>query len=196
MKMWKKVLVSLAVVLVLFVLGSVGFLKWSGAWGVFFPSRVHETIAPEIPADLAEPAVLLFTKTNSGGTDNVWFYDLQADGLSLDDKRAPQLDQEKLGPVPSETLDENEHEKNNLPDALARWRQRDTTEHDRARTDQSFCVPKADIAANDYDLSINRYKEVEYEVVEHEAPKLILARLAQLEEEIATGRKELEEMIG
>ena len=65
MKMWKKVLVSLAVVLVLFVLGSVGFLKWSGAWGVFFPSRVHETVAPAIPTDLAEPAVLLFTKTNS-----------------------------------------------------------------------------------------------------------------------------------
>ena len=65
MKMWKKVLISLAVVLVLFVLGSVGFLKWSGAWGVFFPSRVHETVAPTIPPDLAPPAVLLFTKTNS-----------------------------------------------------------------------------------------------------------------------------------
>ncbi|MDA8848266.1 type I restriction-modification system subunit M [bacterium] len=140
-------------------------------------------------------AILLFTKTTVGGTDQVWFYDLQADGLSLDDKRAPQLDQEKLGPVPSETLDENDHEKNNLPDALARWQQRDTTEHDRARTDQSFSVPKADIAANDYDLSINRYKEIVYEEIDYPAPSEILDELSVLENEIQQGLEDLKKML-
>ena len=121
-------------------------------------------------------AILLFTKTNSGGTDNVWFYDMQADGYSLDDKRTPRPD------------------KNDLPDILARWQKRDT-EGNRARTDQSFLVPKAEIADNDYDLSINRYKEVEYEAVEYDSPKVILERLAALEEEIAEGRRGLEAML-
>ena len=122
-------------------------------------------------------AILLFTKTNSGGTDNVWFYDMQADGYSLDDKRTPQP------------------EKSDLADILARWRNRDA-EGKRARTDQSFLVPKAEIAENDYDLSINRYKEVEYEAVEYDPPKVVLARLAELEQEIARGRAELEGMLG
>ena len=104
-------------------------------------------------------AILLFTKTNSGGTDDVWFYDMQADGYSLDDKRTPQP------------------EKSDLADILARWRNREA-ESKRARTDQSFLVPKAEIAGNDYDLSINRYKEVEYEAVEYDPPKVILNRLA------------------
>ena len=117
-------------------------------------------------------AILLFTKTNSGGTDNVWFYDMQADGYSLDDKRTPQ---------PGES---------DLADILARWRNREA-ERKRARTDQSFLVPKAEIAGNDYDLSINRYKEVEYEAVEYDPPKVILKRLAQMEEGIAKGREEL-----
>jgi type I restriction enzyme M protein len=121
-------------------------------------------------------AILLFTKTNSGGTDNVWFYDMQADGFSLDDKRTPQP------------------EKSNLDDILARWQKRDA-EADRARTNQSFLVPKAEIADNDYDLSINRYKEVEYEAVEYDPPNVILERLAGLEEEIAKGRAELEGML-
>lgn len=92
-------------------------------------------------------AILLFTKTNSGGTDQVWFYDLQADGWSLDDKRQPLLDEAKLGPTPASALSEAEHAKNNLPDALTRWAQRDGSERQRARTAQSFCVPKSDIAA-------------------------------------------------
>ena len=121
-------------------------------------------------------AILLFTKTNSGGTENVWFYDMQADGYSLDDKRSPQPD------------------KSNLPDILTRW-QNLASEVDRARTDQSFLVPKADIAANDYDLSLNRYKEVEYEAVEYDPPQVILERLATLEAEIAKGREELEGML-
>ena len=122
-------------------------------------------------------AILLFTKTNSGGTDEVWFYDMQADGFSLDDKRAPQPD------------------KSDLDDILARWQKR-KAEMKRARTDQSFLVPKAEIAGNDYDLSINRYKEVEYEPVEYDSPKVIMERLAELEGEITKGREELEGMLG
>ena len=118
-------------------------------------------------------AILLFTKTNSGGTDDVWFYDMQADGYSLDDKRTPQPEQ------------------SDLADILARWRDREA-ERKRARTDQSFVVPKAEIAESDYDLSINRYKEVDYNVVEYDPPRVILTRLAALEEEIASGRAELE----
>ena len=164
--------------------------------GVLFgSSKAHKTLRKilveeqkldaivSMPAGVFKPyagvstAVLLFTKTNSGGTDNVWFYDMQADGFSLDDKRTPQP------------------EKSDLADILSRWQNR-AAEGDRARTDQSFLVPKAEIADNDYDLSINRYKEVEYEAVEYDPPKVILKRLAKLEEEIAKGREELEGMLG
>ncbi len=141
-------------------------------------------------------AILVFTKTNSGGTDHVWFYDVQADGMSLDDKRQELLPAAKLGPVPDEALSSEEHARNNLPDVLARWRQRDKAERRRARTDQSFCVPKADIVANAYDLSINRYKEIVHEEVEHVPPKQILKELADIEEEIRKGMKELEGMVG
>jgi type I restriction enzyme M protein len=140
-------------------------------------------------------AILLFTKTNSGGTDTVWFYDVDADGWSLDDKRVPLLPEEKLGPVPRTALDADDHAKNNLPDVLARWAGRNATERERPRTAQSFCVPKADIAAQGYDLSLNRYKEVVHEAIEHRAPKEILADLAKLEEEIQRGMKELEGML-
>ena len=122
-------------------------------------------------------AIVLFTRTNSGGTDHVWFYDMRADGFSLDDKRSPQ----------PETSD--------LPDILARWQNR-AAETERKRTDQSFLVPGAEIVGNDYDLSINRYKEVEYEAVDHDPPRVILERLARLEEEIVAGRKELEGLLG
>jgi type I restriction enzyme M protein len=140
-------------------------------------------------------AILLFTKTNSGGTDHVWFYDVQADGWSLDDKRTPLLSEDKLGPVPRTALSEDEHARNNLPDVLARWAERTADELERPRTAQSFCVLKADIAAQGYDLSLNRYKEVVHEAVEHRAPKEILADLAKLEEEIQRGMKELEGML-
>lgn len=141
-------------------------------------------------------AILLFTKTNSGGTDHVWFYDMQADGWSLDDKRSPLLSEDKLGPVPSTGLSEEEHARNNLPDVLARWQERNSGELKRERTEQSFCVPKADIAAQSYDLSLNRYKEVVHEEVEYRAPKEILESLAKLEAEIQQGMKELEGMLG
>jgi type I restriction enzyme M protein len=144
-------------------------------------------------------AILLFTKTNSGGTDNVWFYDMKADGWSLDDKRQALLSEEKLGLQPLKDgrsqLSEAEHAKNNLPDVLARWGQRNDSELERDRTDQSFCVPKCDIVGNDYDLSINRYKEVVHAVSEHRPPKAILAKLAVLEAEIQAGMKELEGML-
>ena len=141
-------------------------------------------------------AILLFTKTNSGGTDHVWFYDVAADGWSLDDKRTPLLPVEKLGSVPRESLTLEEHAKNNLPDVLARWNLRDHSERKNHRTAQSFCVPKADIAAQGYDLSLNRYKEVIHEEVAHKPPKEIIASLAELEKEIILGMKELEGLLG
>jgi len=140
-------------------------------------------------------AVLLFTKTNSGGTDRVWFYDVDADGWSLDDKRTALLPEEKLGPVPTVALSADEHAKNNLPDALARWRVRGSAELQRARTDQSFCVPKADIAANGYDLSINSYKEIVHDDVEYESPQVILDELANLEADIKQGIQDLRAML-
>jgi type I restriction enzyme M protein len=141
-------------------------------------------------------AILLFTKTNSGGTDTVWFYDVMADGWSLDDRRTPLLSEDKLGPVPCTRLAADEHAKNNLPDVLARWAGRAASECERPRTAQSFCVPKADIAAQGYDLSLNRYKEVVHEAVEHRPPREILGHLARLEEEIQKGMEELEGMLG
>ena len=121
-------------------------------------------------------AILLFTKTNSGGTDDVWFYDMQADGYSLDDKRTPH-------PANSD-----------LADILVRWQNR-AAERQRTRTDQSFLVPRAEIADNEYDLSINRYKEVDYEAVEYDPPIVIMDRLAALEAEIAKGIAELKGLL-
>ncbi|RAO22961.1 type I restriction-modification system subunit M [Micromonospora noduli] len=141
-------------------------------------------------------AILLFTKTNSGGTDNVWFYEVTADGWSLDDKRAPLLPAEKLGPVPDVALAKDEHAKSSLPDALARWFRRDGDELQRARTEQSFCVPKADIVEQGYDLSFNRYKEVVHEQVEHQPPVDILANLERLELEIQQRMSDLKAMLG
>ncbi|MEU6557805.1 N-6 DNA methylase [Streptomyces sp. NPDC046915] len=105
-------------------------------------------------------AILLFTRTDAGGTDNVWFYDVQADGFSLDDKRTPLLPQNRLGVRPTAgSLSEEDHTKNNLPDTLSRWFDRGGRECSRARSEQSFCVPKSDIVAQGYDLSLNRYAE-------------------------------------
>ncbi len=120
-------------------------------------------------------AILFFTKTNSGGTDNVWFYDVRADGFSLDDKRSP--------------VDAND-----LADVLARWQKRDA-EKERARTEQSFLVPKADIVAQSYDLSLNRYKEVVHDEVEHRDPLDIIAEIEALEDEIAADLAELKAML-
>ena len=139
-------------------------------------------------------AILLFTKTNSGGTDHVWFYDLEADGYSLDDKRTPLAPAELR--IAAEPLGAEEHTKNNLPDALARWQERDGTELERARIEQSFCVAKADIIATDYDLSINRYKKVVYDEIEYAPPATILDELTALEAEIQLGIDGLKAMLG
>ena len=149
-------------------------------------------------------AILIFTKTNSGGTNHVWFYDVDADGWSLDDKRTPLLPDEKLGP--NAKLSAADHAKNNIPDILTRWRSlhpalnaQPTTlnspELTRPRTAQSFCVPKSDIAAQAYDLSINRYKEVVHEDVNHRRPKEILKTLDKIEREIQEEMKELQAML-
>lgn len=167
--------------------------------GVLFgSSTAHKTLRKKIveeqqleaiismPSGVFKPyagvstAIMIFTKTESGGTDKVWFYDMQADGYSLDDKR--------------NELDGSKHENNNIPDILARFKNLQA-EKDRKATEQSFLVDKADIAANGYDLSINRYKEVVYEQVEYEAPSKILADLELLEQDILKGMNELKELI-
>ena len=161
--------------------------------------KLHAVIS--LPAGVFRPysgvstGILVFTKTNSGGTDHVWFYDVDTDGWSLDDKRTPLLPDEKLGPLPAHPLTTEEHPKNNLPDVLARWGEHAKAERERPRTAQSFCVPKANIAAAGYDLSLNRYKEVVHEEVLHRAPKDILADLEKLETEIQQELKELEGML-
>jgi type I restriction enzyme M protein len=156
----------------------------------------------KLPAGAFKPyagvstAILFFTRTDSGGTEDVWFYDVRADGLSLDDKRQPLLDAGQLGAAPEDPFVVANHEKNNLPDVLDRWRQRSASEISRTRTEQSFCVPKTEIVDNGYDLSLNRYREVVHEEVEHRDPAEIIAELEQLEEEISKGLVELKGMLG
>jgi type I restriction enzyme M protein len=122
--------------------------------------------------------ILIFSK--GGTTKDVFFYDVKADGFSLDDKRTP--------------LDKTKHETNNLPDLLARWRNREN-EGDNLRTTQAFIVSKEDIVKENYDLSINRYKETVYEAVEYAPPKVILSELNALEVEIQNDLRELEAML-
>lgn len=119
--------------------------------------------------------ILVFTKTGHGGTDSVWFYDMTADGMSLDDKRMPIAE-------------------NDIPDIIARFKSLEN-EKGRARTDKSFLVPKAEIVENGYDLSINKYKKTEYTPVEYPPTKEIMAQLHELEMEITKGLAELEEML-
>ena len=140
-------------------------------------------------------AILVFTRTGVGGTDHVWFYDVRADGWSLDDKRQPLLADDKLGPIPEVVLTNAEAVKNDLPDLVIRWSERGGAERKRGRTAQSFCVAKADIAATGYDLTLNRYREVEHDEIVHQTPRAILADLQRIEIEIAEGMKRLEEMV-
>lgn len=162
--------------------------------GVLFgSSRAHQDIRRELvenhqlravismPSGVFKPyagvstAVLVFTKTGAGGTDNVWFYDMKADGFSLDDKR-------------SETAE------NDIPDIIRRFHNPDN-ETSRKRTEQSFFVPKEEIVGNGYDLSINKYKKTDYVPVEYPPTSQIMAELHILEEEITAGLKELEGML-
>ena len=120
-------------------------------------------------------AILIFTKTNAGGTDKVWFYDMKADGYSLDDKRNPIAE-------------------NDITDIIERFNNLDK-EEERTRKDKSFLVPVEEIREKGYDLSINKYKEIEREKVEYEASDVIIARIEQLEEEIQSAMEELKKML-
>lgn len=121
-------------------------------------------------------AIIIFTKTGAGGTDKVWFYDMQADGLSLDDKRQP--------------VDAND-----IPDIISRFHTRMETELERKRTDKSFFVTKKEIQDNGYDLSINKYKETIYDKVEYDSPAVIMERIDMIDDEIATLKEELKTLL-
>lgn len=162
--------------------------------GVLFgASKAHKQIRQELiekhnlhgvismPSGVFKPyagvstAILLFTKTGMGGTEKVWFYDMQADGFSLDDKR-------------------NSIEENDIEDIVKRYENLEE-EKNRKRTEKSFFVSKEEIVENDYDLSINKYKEIVYEEVVYEKPKVIIAKIKELEKEIALNLEELEKMM-
>jgi type I restriction enzyme M protein len=162
--------------------------------GVLFgSSKAHKNIRREIvenhrleaiismPSGVFKPyagvstAVIVFTKTGAGGTDKVWFYDMQSDGYSLDDKRT-QLDS------------------SDIPDIVARFHALEQ-EESRERTEQSFLVPKDEIVGNDYDLSINRYKQITYVEKEYPHPLEIMSEINELEREITAGLAELEAVL-
>ena len=162
--------------------------------GVLFgSSNAHKAIRKELienqrleaiismPSGVFKPyagvstGILIFTKTDHGGTDDVWFYDMKADGFSLDDKRNPVAE-------------------NDIPDILARFHNL-AGETSRARTEQSFFVPKSEIEQNNYDLSINRYKEVVHEKIEYDKPDVILTRIDTLIADIAKQAKQVREML-
>jgi len=164
--------------------------------GVLFgSSNAHKAIRKEIiekhkleaiismPSGVFKPyagvstAIMIFTKTNSGGTDKVWFYDMTADGFSLDDQRQPVKE-------------------NDIPDIINRFNNRTSEEEqNRARTEKSFFVSKEEIVENEYDLSINKYKKIILEKKEYEKPEVILKRIIDIENELQQKLKELEEII-
>lgn len=175
-------------------------LKSGGRAGVIVPdgvlfgaSNAHKSLRKEIidkhklegvismPSGVFKPytgvstAILLFTKTGIGGTDKVWFYDMEADGLSLDDKREKVKD-------------------NDIEDIIARFHKQEN-EEERERTEKSFLVPVEEIRENGYDLSINRYKEIVYEEVEYEEPEVIIEKIRRLEEDILLGLDEIEKLV-
>ena len=164
--------------------------------GVLFgSSKAHREIRKEIienhkleaiismPSGVFKPyagvstAVIIFTKTGDGGTDKVWFFDMKADGYSLDDKR------NQLPP-----------EQNDIPDIVSRYNNL-VGEEERKRSEQSFFVPKEEIVENEYDLSINRYKETQYNEVNFDPPDIILSNLCTIENEILLGFKEIQKLI-
>ena len=163
--------------------------------GVLFgSSKAHKAIRKELiennrleavismPSGVFKPyagvstAVLIFTKTGYSGTDNVWFYDMEADGFSLDDKRS--------------AIQEND-----IPDIISRFKNLNN-EKDRKRTEKSFLVPKEEIVSNDYDLSINKYKQTEYKPVEYPPTSEIMAKLDELETEISAEMNALRKLLG
>ena len=197
--------------------------------GVLFgSSTAHKSIRKELvenqqlqavismPSGVFKPyagvstAILFFTKTNSGGTDNVWFYDMKADGLSLDDKRNLLVTEDALEQCftePENIVKEVEGKcdiAQILLDANVIMNSTVTSSADEKsqiekkfsdKTKPSFLIPKADIAANDYDLSINRYKEIVYEEIEYDAPETILANIKALDKERTNAMLNLEKMM-
>lgn len=162
--------------------------------GVLFgSSKAHKAIRKELiennkleavismPSGVFKPyagvstGILIFTKTNHGGTDNVWFYNMTADGYSLDDKRTKVSE-------------------NDIPDIIQRFNALDN-EKERKRTDKSFFVTKKEIVENDYDLSINKYKEIEYEKIEYPPTKDIMKEILEINNEIAKELKELSDLL-
>lgn len=162
--------------------------------GVLFgSSNAHKAIRKELidnqkleavismPSGVFKPyagvstAILIFTKTDNGGTDKIWFYDMQADGYSLDDKRA-------------------QVKESDIPDIINRFHNL-KNEKDRTRKDKSFFVQKEEIIENDYDLSINKYKEIERVIIEYEKPEVIMAKIDSLTNEFLSLKKELEIML-
>ena len=145
-------------------------------------------------------AILFFTKTNSGGTDNIWFYDMQADGFSLDDKRNALISEKQLEQVfanPEKIANEVKG-KCDIPFILNDWKTVHSelnTEHYKDRAQKSFLVPKADIVANDYDLSINRYKEIVYDEVVYEKPAVLIADIKALDSKRQKAIADLEKML-
>lgn len=160
---------------------------------MFGSSKAHKDIRKELvenqrleaiismPSGVFKPyagvstGILVFTKTDHGGTENVWFYDMKADGFSLDDKR-------------------NSVSENDIPDIVERFHNREK-EADRKRTEQSFLVPKQEIVGNEYDLSINKYKKTEYVPIEYPPTEEIMKEIFALEEQIGKELRELEEML-
>ena len=159
----------------------------------FGSSKAHKAIRKEIvdnhkleavismPSGIFKPysgvstGILIFTKTTTGGTNNVWFYDMTADGFSLDDKRQP-------------------IKENDIPDIINRFKNLEL-EKERKRTDKSFLVSKEEIVNNDYDLSINKYKEIIQEKIEYEKPQVILQQIIDMEDEFQKNLKELKELL-
>jgi type I restriction enzyme M protein len=147
-------------------------------------------------------AILFFTKTNSGGTDKVWFYDMQADGFSLDDKRNMQLSEEVFEQCftnPKSVLEEVQG-KCDIPNILLDWNviasaTKQTPDRFTDRTQKSFLIPKADIVANDYDLSINRYKEIIYDEVVYEKPETLIADIKAIDSKRQKAIADLEKML-
>ncbi|KGX90040.1 MULTISPECIES: type I restriction-modification system subunit M [Pontibacillus] len=185
---------------ILFLSLFIRILKSGGRAAVIVPdgilfggSKAHKKIRKEIidthkleaiikmPSGVFKPyagvstAIMIFTKTGSGGTDKVWFYDMKADGLSLDDKRIP-------------------IKENDIPDIINRFNNLQF-ETERKRTEQSFFVTVDELRENDYDLSINKYKEIEYEEVEYEEPKQLLNKVEKYEQEILENIGELKNLI-
>ena len=138
---------------------------------IYMPSGVFK------PYSGVSTAILVFTKTDAGGTDKVWLYNMEGDGFTLDDKR------------------DTDEKHNDIPDILERWGNLGA-EADRARTEKSFLIDREEIAANDYDFSFNKYTETVYERKEYAPTEEILADLAELNRQMADGLEELKALLG